>query len=347
VEILVQDLTGAWRQVARTASGIGHKLLTLVSDALVVEGQTRERPQGADPKPTPPNPPPKTEPQGKKQPAVPKPPPGTPSKNNPAAKAHPTKGPKGEPVLKIGVDIPQDLLNFFAQYEGGAISEADWETAAESIECEPAVLKAISVVESGGRSSFWRLNKGDGAHIPAVLFERHFFSRLTGRRFDQSHPDISWPVGYRKKDRQGKADKKMSDGKVDADDVYDDFASAYLRLIQAYRLDPNAALRACSWGKFQILGDNYSLCGSISAEEFVESMCRSELAQIRLICEFIRNKPKAWKNPRNKKLGKEMSLWDAVKTRNWSAIAFNYNGPDYKTYSYDIKLKAAYEKHKA
>ena len=37
-------------------------------------------------------------------------------------------------------------------------------------------------------------------------------------------------------------------------------------------------------------------------------------------------------------------LWTAVKTKDWQAIALNYNGPGYKTFSYDTKLKAAYEK---
>ncbi|MBK1613915.1 hypothetical protein CKO44_10590 [Rubrivivax gelatinosus] len=28
-------------------------------------------------------------------------------------------------------------------------------------------------------------------------------------------------------------------------------------------------------------------------------------------------------------------------------IAFNYNGPGYETYSYDTKLKSAYEKYRS
>lgn len=138
----------------------------------------------------------------------------------------------------------------------------------------------------------------------------------------------------------------MSDGQVDADDIYSDYASAYLRLINAYRLDPDAALKACSWGKFQIMGDNHMQCGEKMLANFVKKMCSSETAQIDLLAEFIRNKPRAWKDPKNKALGKEVSLWDAVRIKDWAAIAFNYNGPSYKTYSYDTKLKNAYEKHK-
>ena len=87
------------------------------------------------------------------------------------------------------------------------------------------------------------MNQGDGHHIPAILYERHFFSDATKHKYDKDHPDISWPSGYRKKDQLGKADAKMSDGKVDPDDIYSDYDSAYLRLINAFRLDPIAATR--------------------------------------------------------------------------------------------------------
>lgn len=346
VEVWVQTVEGTWQQVTRTLSGYGHKLLTLVSGSIVVPGQTEALPPGAPAKPNAPAPgkPVTATAAATAQPPVPQPASGTPSKNNPAVTTRRTRGPQGQPVLKIEVDIPPGLTKLFHNYQGGEITEAQWEQAAAYLECEAAVLKAFAEVESGGRSSFWHLNHGDGQTVPALLFERHYFSRLTGRRFDTSHPDISWPVGYRTKKHLGQADKKMHDGRVDADDIYGDYASGYLRLINAYRLDAGAALKSCSWGKFQLMGDNFALCRAADVETFVASMCRSELAQISLVCEFIRNKPRIWKDARNKALGKEISLWDAVKTKNWQAIAFNYNGPDYKTYGYDTKLQAAYER---
>ncbi|MBI5333696.1 MAG: DUF3380 domain-containing protein [Burkholderiales bacterium] len=349
VEVWVQNVEGLWQQISRTASDYGHKLLTLVSGAVVVPGRTEPLPAGAPPRPV-------QAPAGRteaikhptpSQPRAPKPAEGSPTKNNPMVKRQRTKGAQGQAVIEVDVDIPRGLLDLFALYEGSDITEADWKLAAESIECEPAVLKAFAEVESGGRSSFWRLNHGDGAHVPAILFERHYFSRLTKHQYDATHPDISWPVGYRPKKRLGQDDKKMHDGKVDAGDVYGDYSSAYLRLINAFRLDPDAALQSCSWGKFQIMASNYSLCGHRNARALVEQMVRSELAQVRLVCEFIRRKPAGWKNPKNRSLGKEISLWDAVKTKNWPAIAYNYNGPAYRTFRYDEKLKAAYERYSA
>lgn len=344
LEVWVRNTEGAWQQVAQTASGYGHKLLTLVSGAIVVPGKTEAHPQAA---PLPPMAPTKlAEKKAGPQPPLPKPASGASAKNNPAVRTKRTKGPQGQPVLQIGVDLPLGLLEHFAKFKGGEITAKEWTEAANRIECEAAVLQAFAEVESGGRSSFWRLNKADGANIPALLYERHYFSRLTNHKHDAEHPDISWPSGYRKKSLLGKDDKKLHDGRIDADDVYSDYASAYLRLINAYRLDPDAALKSCSWGKFQIMGDNFRLCSSEDIGDFVDSMCTSELKQIALVAEFIRNKPRAWKVSKNKALGKEISLWDAVKTKNWQAIAFNYNGPGYKTFNYDTKLKAAYEKYR-
>lgn len=344
VEVLVQDLRGEWVSICRIASDYGHKLLTLVSGAVVIKGATEKHPPAAPIKPNDPAPPIPA------QDAKPSPPPtkpsGAPTKNNPAVKTKKTKAKQGQSVIQIGVDIPQGLLALFSNYKGGDISETEWKTTAGLIQCEPEVLKAIAEVESGGRYAFWRLNGADGKNIPAILYERHYFSKETKGKYDKDHPDISWPTGYRKKSQLGEKDKKMSDGKIDADDVYGDYASAYLRLINAYRLDAEAALKSCSWGKFQIMGANYELCGAPNVGMFVEKMCTSDLAQIGLLVEFIRNKPPSWKDPKNKKLGKEISLHDAVKKRDWALIAFNYNGPAYKSYDYDTKLKAAYERLK-
>ncbi len=229
---------------------------------------------------------------------------------------------------------------------GGEITDKQWDETAKSIECEPEVLKAIAKVESGGESAFWRLNKEDGRYIPAILYERHCFSKATKHQYDKDHPDISWPMPYRKKDMLGKVDAKMADGRIDADDIYSGHASSYLRLINAYRLDPIAALKSCSWGKFQVMGENYALCGMPDFQKFAEAMSTSEAQQIELLASFIRRKQRSWKDSKNKALGKEISLWDAVKTKDWAAIAFNYNGPDYKKNKYDILLKTAYEQYK-
>jgi hypothetical protein len=335
-------MRGGWQQLHKTASGYGHKLITLVSDAVVIKAKTEAHPAGAPPVSAPPKTPTATATQQARAPQKPS---GAPSNNNPSVTTRASKGPQGQPVIEVGVKLPATLMGYFRAFEGGEISENQWLKFSDLLECESAVLKAIAKVESGGRSAFWRLQGGQGGHVPAILYERHYFSRLTGGRYDQDHPDIAWRTGYRKKSQIGQTDKKMHDQLVDADDVYSGYATSYLRLIKAFELDENAALQSCSWGKFQIMGSNFSLCGELTIADFVRKMCKSEAGHVGLVAEFIRRKPRAWKNPKNKQLGKEISLWDAVKQKNWRAIAFNYNGPAYATYSYHTKLEQAYAQY--
>ncbi|NMM10649.1 MAG: DUF3380 domain-containing protein [Polaromonas sp.] len=345
-EVWIQNAEQEWQRLTSTVSGCGHKMITLVSGSIVIKGQTQAHPHGA------PialvgvgNRPPLATNSSAFQPPLPKPAAGAASKNNKAVKTRKAKAPQGQSVIQIGVEIPRALLKYFANYKGGDITEADWNLAANGIDCDAAVLKAIAKVESGKRSSFWRLNKIDGAQIPAIMFERHYFSQLTGRKFDAQHPDISWPTGYQQQGKLGSDNKEMHDRKVVVSDIYSDFASSYLRLINAYQLDADAALKSCSWGKFQIMGANYATCGAADLNRFVATMCASELGQIKLLAGFIQRKPRPWKDRRNHALGKEVSLWDAVKTKNWQAIAFNYNGPGYKKYHYDTQIQHAYEQY--
>ena len=140
-------------------------------------------------------------------------------------------------------------------------------------------------------------------------------------------PDISWPVGFRTAKHKGEQDAKMQDGMVEQRDVYSDAANAYLRLIKAFRKSPDAALKSVSWGKFQVMGENFAACGSDSVHKFVEAMCSGEKGQLGLLAGFIQ------KNSR---------LHKAVQDKDWANIALNYNGPGYKTYAYDTKLASAY-----
>lgn len=343
VDVWVQDATREWKKLTSTASGYGHKLVTLVSGAIVVPATLEEMASDTAKMLAKVREMTATAFAQAKQPVKPT---GKPSKNNPAVTAKNSTGPQGQPVIVLGVDLPEGLMRHFERYKGGDISEQEWAAVAVRLECEPEVLKAISKVESGGRSAFWQLNGGTGGHVPAILYERHYFSRLTKGVYDDDHPDVSWPTGYQARKQLGKENKRMHDGKVGKGDVYADYATSYLRLIQAYRLDPIAALQSCSWGKFQIMGANFALCDIPNVEKFVDRMCTSDAEQIGLLAGFIQHKPRAWKNPKNKAAGKEISLLDAVKTKNWRAIAFNYNGPAYETYQYHTKLEQAYAHYK-
>jgi hypothetical protein len=293
--------------VCRTASDYGHKLVTLVSGALVFKGATQAHPGNAPSKP---------ESESKSKTSIGTK--GAPDKNNPNVKIQKGKGKHGQAVIEVSVDIPEGLQRLFSLYEERPILDKQWIDAANYLSCEAPVLKAIAEVETKG-AAFWRLNDIGGKHVPSILFERHWFLRLTKRAYDVSHPDISGPA-------------YTSHKGADPSDRYGSYATSYLRLINAYRLDPEAALASCSWGKFQIMGGEYVNCDEGSARELAMKMCAGESGQIELLSAFIRKKSGG-------------KLWAAVKDKKWDQVALYYNGADYKKNAYDKKLEAAYAKH--
>src|SRR5215831_19069380 len=113
--------------------------------------------------------------------------------------------------------------------------------AAKHIGVDPAVLWSVVAVETSGCGFL-------PDRRPAILFERHIFSRTTGGKFDASHPDISNPTpgGY----------------KFGADE--------YPRLAAAIQLDRDAALQSASWGAGQIMGFNFKAAGYPDVESMVQ-----------------------------------------------------------------------------
>jgi hypothetical protein len=182
---------------------------------------------------------------------------------------------------------------------GTRMSEAAIAAAAESLGCEVAAVKAVIDVES--RGGFLDDNR------PKILFERHFFSRLTKGKHDAAAPDISSSSGGGYKG--GKAE--------------------YERLGRAIALDRDAGLRSASWGAFQIMGDNCKSAGFGDVESFVKAMCESEDKQLAAFVSFV----------------KANSLNDELVRRDWAGFARGYNGPNFKQNRYDEKMAAAYALH--
>ena len=182
-----------------------------------------------------------------------------------------------------------------------AMTDEAVEQAAKSLGCPVAAVRAVLDVES--RGGFLPDTR------PKILFERHYFCRLTGGKYNESNPDISasqWG-GYK------------------------GGAAEYDRLEKAIRLDRGAALRSASWGAFQIMGDNYNACRFDSVEAFVKAMVAGEPQQLEAFVNFVRKR----------------TLDDELARLDWPAFARGYNGPGYKANRYDTKLAAAYSYHMA
>lgn len=90
-----------------------------------------------------------------------------------------------------------------------------------------------------------------------------------------------------------------------------------------------AALMSASYGYFQILRENYNVCGFDNEQDFVKAMQQSGAKQIDALAKFLKSK----------------GIQDDINDENWKNVAEKYNGALYKENNYDTKLEKAYEKH--
>jgi peptidoglycan hydrolase-like protein with peptidoglycan-binding domain len=207
------------------------------------------------------------------------------------------------PVAPVeGITRPLALDDFIGT--GSRIKEIQIINAARELGIEPELLLAFTKVEAP---------KGpylpDGR--PTMLFEAHVFSRNTkpAHKFDKSHPMISsksWnPALY------GKGG-----------------ANQYARLMKAMALDARAALMACSWGSWQVLGENYSILGFKTVQDMVLFCVESEANQFEVFLRFVKTKK---------------GLLAALRSKDFDTIAYLYNGSGYRKNAYDDKIEAEYK----
>lgn len=182
-----------------------------------------------------------------------------------------------------------------------AFSYAKASTIAVQLNVEPATVLAVAEVESGGRHDL-----PDGR--PQILFEAHWFSKLTKGKFDATHPNISSPVWDRSLYKGGTAE--------------------WGRLNAAIELDAEAALQSASWGLFQIMGFNYRACGFRDVASFVSFIKGPDDHDMQAFCTFVNSNPKILK---------------AMQEKDWGAFALHYNGPG-AVASYSAKMADAYAK---
>jgi hypothetical protein len=187
--------------------------------------------------------------------------------------------------------------------DAGLLSESAVAGAIGTLGVEPESLWALLAVETRGFG-----------YLPdrrlKLLFERHIFSKRTGRAFDASNPDISSP----------------SPG----GDVGN--AGEYGRLAVAMNLNRTASLESASWGLPQIMGFNAAGLGYQGAEDMIAQFRDGEDAQLDGCVRFIRA---------------NIDLAAAFRDREWSTVAFYYNGKNFAEGGYHLKLAQQYDLYKA
>lgn len=189
------------------------------------------------------------------------------------------------------------------------LTDDDFSRAALDLGVEVAAIRAVAEVEAAGAGFI-----ADGR--PAILYEAHIFHKETGGKHAGE------------KDRRG---VKLSSPKWDRSLYGATGAAQHARYEDARKLDPDAANKACSWGTFQILGQNYKACGFDSSQAFVDAMWSGAPAHLDAFVAFI----------------KANKLDAPLRAKNWAAFARGYNGPSYAVNKYDTKMASAYARWKA
>ena len=140
----------------------------------------------------------------------------------------------------------------------------------------------------------------------------------------QSHPEIYGSAYKRAKRGSSGVYKDVGPGKeVAAIDVYGPYGwPQYESLIAAYRLDEEAALQACSWGKFQIMGFNYRAAGFDSLKAFTAAMSLGDAEHMKAFLKFSKNNP---------------VLLDGRKRKNFEKIAAGHNGSEWRSINPDYE----------
>jgi hypothetical protein len=187
-----------------------------------------------------------------------------------------------------------------------ALTQEDFDRAATALGCDVATVRAVAEVEAAGKGFLV-----DGR--PQILFEAHIFHRLTDGAFAD------------KKDRNGVA---LSTPKWDRSLYGRAGTMQHDRLEDAANHNLDAALKACSWGLFQILGSNHAAAGHPTVGEFVEAMHSGAGAHLDAFVSFVQSK----------------RLDEALRRHDWAAFARGYNGPRFAANQYDTKLENAWKK---
>lgn len=182
------------------------------------------------------------------------------------------------------------------------LTNQDFCRASKRLRCAVAAIKGVAQTESA-QSGFY----SDG--FPVILFERHLFRKFTNGRYDKDYPEISGPPGNY---GAGGANQRR-------------------KFSIAFAINPDAAMKSCSWGKFQILGSNHKVCGYNTVGAFVDAMKESEGKHLDAFVGFV--------------IGNNLD--GHLRNHDWKKFARGYNGPGFAKNKYDTKMANAFAKFSA
>lgn len=181
---------------------------------------------------------------------------------------------------------------------------------ARELGVEAAALLAVAEIESGGKT-FAII---DGRQEPLIRFEGHYFDR----RLSEPNRLKARALGLASPTAGAIANPKTQ-------------AARWTLLTKAAAIDRKAAFESVSWGLGQVMGAHWAWLGYASIDALVEEARSGASGQLRLMASYIA----------------KAGLADALRRRDWVAVARGYNGPAFAKNNYDGKLARAYARHAA
>lgn len=198
------------------------------------------------------------------------------------------------------------------------IQLSDYCDAGERLDVNVYTIRAVDAVESAGGGFLSRSKR------PKILFEGHYFYKFLKRKglHKQGLSEIP-TICYRRWTKRHYKGREAEYGRL----------AAATEFCHRHKISDEWALRSASWGRFQIMGENFRKAGFGTVQQFVEAMFQSEANHLAAFAEYIDRSHlddeliKADRNPGNLKA--------------WRAFARGYNGPGYRRNRYGVKLRAA------
>lgn len=180
------------------------------------------------------------------------------------------------------------------------IEDVDIPRIASRINVGEDEIHAFMDVEASG-SGF------DAQGRPKMLREPHVFYRNlpAGPKRDKA---VSLGLAY----------PKWRPGKYPAD--------SYPDLMRAMEIDEEAALKSCSWGLGQILGENHRMVGYDTVQDMVLAFMEDEENHLEAIVSFLVS----------------AGIDDDLRNHDWFTVARVYNGPGHAKHNYAGRMKARF-----
>ena len=211
--------------------------------------------------------------------------------------------------------VSVNLLGSKLNYPKNTIpSEQKVSGVAAQLRCEVAAVKAVIKTESGNYEGYF--DNG----LPKILFERHHFYALTDPN-----------VGNRGRNRIPHPYSRFPDICNTTPGGYAVGVGEYVRLIKAARLDRDAAIKATSWGAFQVLAEYYEQYGYASPSELVNKCLESIDGHVDLFLAFL-------------SMPEKRRAVEGLRAKDWELFTSYYNGGAWRqrTPAYPGKMAEAY-----